>query len=89
MHHKFDSGELKRKEIRLIRPSDLYDLRIDLDQALSRLTPRERQAVTLYADGFTQLEIAERIGTHQSTISRILKKLHKKSEIVRLVPYRG
>lgn len=57
------------------RPSDLSDLRIDLDAALSHLTPRQRQAVMLYANGCTQGEIAELLGVTQGRVSQIFKEL--------------
>jgi len=59
----------------LIRPTDLSDLRIDLEQALSCLTPRQRQAVMLYAQGCTQGEIAELLGVTQGRVSQIFKEL--------------
>lgn len=62
----------------LIRPTDLSDLRIDLEKALDRLTPKQRQAVELYRDGFTQQEIADKLGIHKSTVSRIFLKIRNK-----------
>ena len=54
----------------MIRPTDLSDLRIDLEQALDRLTPRQRQAVELYAGGMSQEEVAEKMGVTQQFISK-------------------
>ena len=53
------------------------DQRIDLINALNRLTPRQRKVVLLWAAGYTQQEIADEYGVHQSTISRwISDSLH-------------
>lgn len=62
------------------RPTDLSDLRIDLDKALDRLTPRQRQAVELYRDGFTQEEIGKIMGVSHQVISKIFKNLVAKTQ---------
>ena len=46
------------------------DQRIDLTNALNRLTPRQRKVLLLWAAGYTQQEIADEYGVHQSTVSR-------------------
>ena len=48
------------------------DQRIDLISALNKLTPRQRKVLILWAAGYTQQEIANEYGVHQSTISRWL-----------------
>lgn len=48
--------------------------RIDLQRALSKLSPRQRQVITLrFADELTQSAIAARIGVSQMQVSRILR----------------
>ena len=48
------------------------DTRIDLIDALNKLTPRQRKVVILWAQGYTQQEIADEYGVNQSTVSRWL-----------------
>jgi FixJ family two-component response regulator len=60
-------------------------------ELMAGLTPRERQVCTLVADGLTTKEIAQRLGTAESTISlhraRVMSKLQVKSvaTLVRIV----
>ena len=46
------------------------DQRIDLISALNKLSPRQRKVVVLWAQGYTQQEIADEYGVNQSTVSR-------------------
>ena len=56
------------------------DTRIDLIDALNRLSPRQRKVVLLWAAGYTQQEIATEYGVNQSTISRwLFDCVHKMS----------
>ena len=55
------------------RPTDKLDDYMDLASALTALTPKQRRAVLLYAQGFTQCEIGEMMGLAQSTISELLE----------------
>lgn len=55
---------------------------IDNELILSRLTPRQRQAVELYRNGFTQEEIAGIMGVDQSTVSRMFKSHCIKSYVL-------
>ena len=48
------------------------DQHIDLINALNKLTPRQRKVLILWAQGYTQQEIATEYGVHQSTVSRWL-----------------
>ena len=50
------------------------DQRIDLISALNKLSPRQRKVVILWAQGYTQQEIADEYGVTQRTISRWLQK---------------
>ena len=50
------------------------DQRIDLISALNKLSPRQRKVVILWAQGYTQQEIADEYGVAQRTISRWLQK---------------
>jgi len=42
---------------------------------LKRLPIKERSVVKLYLKGYTQKEIAEKLGINQSNISRLLKRI--------------
>jgi len=46
---------------------------------LKRLPIKERKVVKLYLKGYTQKEIAEKLGTYQRDVSRTLKKCLKYS----------
>ena len=56
------------------RPTDHVDECIDLLDAITALPSRQRRAVALYYDGYTQIEIAEVMGIDQSSVSRLLEK---------------
>jgi DNA-binding CsgD family transcriptional regulator len=56
---------------------DLIDLEILLKQEFWRivdtlLTPRQREIVRLYSDGYTQMEIAKMLKVNQSSITKSL-----------------
>ena len=56
------------------------ETRIDLEQAIGRLTFREATVLYLWAMcEKSQAEIGEIIGLNQSQISRILENMHKTS----------
>ena len=57
------------------RQTDKLDDYMDLAQALTALTPKQRRAALLYAQGFTQNEIGEMMGVDQSNISRLLENV--------------
>ena len=58
------------------------DQRIDLISALNKLSPRQRKVVILWAQGYTQQEIADEYGVHQSTVSRWISGcVHKMGEL--------
>ncbi len=57
------------------RPTDKLDDYMDLASALTALTPKQRRAVLLYAQGYTQCEIGEMMGVDQSNISRLLENV--------------
>ena len=48
---------------------DTIDARIDLINALNRLSPRQRKVVLLWAAGYTQQEIADEYGVTQQAVS--------------------
>ncbi|WP_027094487.1 sigma-70 family RNA polymerase sigma factor [Cohnella thermotolerans] len=51
------------------------DSRIDLQNAMERLKPEERQVlVLLYRDGYSQRNVADRLGVSQMSISRIQRR---------------
>ena len=60
----------------------MYDERLmDLEEQLkiefwriadAHLTPRQRDVVRLYADGYTQMEIAKKLNVNQSSITKSL-----------------
>lgn len=49
-------------------------LRLDLEAALERITPRQRQAVELTAEGYTECEIAQALGISQPAVTKLLDK---------------
>lgn len=49
-------------------------LRLDLRDALARLRPKQRQAVEMHLQGFTQAEIGRACGVNQSSVSRALAR---------------
>ena len=53
--------------------------KIDVERAIGRLSYREAAVLYLWVTGYTQEEIGEAMGVNQSTISRILANMHKKS----------
>lgn len=53
--------------------------KIDVGRAIGRLSKREAAVLYLWVTGYTQAEVAEIMGVNQSTISRILANMHKKS----------
>jgi RNA polymerase sigma factor (sigma-70 family) len=53
--------------------------KIDVERAIGRLSRREAAVLYLWVTGYTQEEIGEAMGVNQSTISRILANMHKKS----------
>jgi len=50
------------------------DQRLDLIDALNKLSPRQRKVLLLWAAGYTQQEIAKEYGVTQRTISRWIQK---------------
>ena len=51
--------------------------KIDVERAIGRLSRREAAVLYLWVTGYTQAEIGEAMGCDQSTISRVLSKMHK------------
>ena len=47
--------------------------KLDIEQALLKLTEREREILSLSLYGYSQREIAQKVGYDQSQICRILK----------------
>ncbi|MBI3616155.1 MAG: hypothetical protein HY211_06530, partial [Candidatus Omnitrophica bacterium] len=52
---------------------DLY-LRLDLEAALEELPPRQRQAIELSAEGYTECEVAESMKISHQAVSLLLSK---------------
>lgn len=50
------------------------DIHILLEQMFENATEQEREIIRLLSEGYTQTEIAKRLGVSQSTISRKVKK---------------
>ena len=63
------------------------DQRIDLIDALNKLSPRQRKVVILWAQGYTQQEIADEYGVTQRTISRWIQK--SMSKMGDSIPFNG
>ena len=51
--------------------------KIDVERAIGRLSRREAAVLYLWVTGYTQAEIGEAMGCDQSTVSRVLAKMHK------------
>ena len=49
-------------------------LRLDLEAALERLTARQRQAIQLVMEGYTECEIAEEMGVSQPAVFKLVAK---------------
>ena len=52
--------------------------KVDLEAALNVLTPKQKACFLLYAEGYTECEIATQIGTSPGNISTYLKAAKKK-----------
>ena len=58
------------------------DQRIDLMNALNKLSPRQRKVLILWAAGYTHKEIAKEYGVHRTTVGRwISASLHLLGEL--------
>lgn len=63
--------------VRIEQKEKLFILREQLTAAFWRiidteLTPRQREVIHLYADGYTQIEIAKKLNVNQSSITKSL-----------------
>lgn len=58
------------------------DIRIDMLAALARLTERERRAVLMWRDGYTQHEIADAIGMTQGRVSQLISSACQKLRVL-------
>lgn len=47
-------------------------LRVEFWRIVETLTPRQREVIKLYADGYTQMEIAKKLKVNQSSITKSL-----------------
>ena len=56
------------RENRVLDPWMAVDERLDLMAALAQLTDKQREAVTLWAMGYTQAEIGEMCGVSREAI---------------------
>ena len=59
----------------MTRPTDEIDSRIDMERILAALPPQQRRAVSLYADGYTLQEIANKFGVSNQAISKCFRNL--------------
>lgn len=62
-----------------LNPFEYNEVLIDLEEELKKefwrvvetlLTPRQRDVVRLYSDGYTQMEIAKKLNVNQSSITK-------------------
>lgn len=49
---------------------EMVDTLVDVRQAMTQLTERQREVLDLWRQGYTQNEMAERLGCDQSTMCR-------------------
>lgn len=54
--------------------TEMLDALMDVRQAMALLTERQRQALTLWSQGYTQQEIGERLECDQSTVCREMQR---------------
>ena len=55
---------------------EVIDLMIDVDRAVCKLTEKQRTALSLWEQGYTQEEIAAMLGiTHQKVSTRIQRAI--------------
>jgi RNA polymerase sigma factor (sigma-70 family) len=59
-----------------MRGTETIDQSIDIERALACLTAKQREAVTLAMQGYTQAEIAEMLGINQSSVNRRLQSAY-------------
>ena len=69
-----------------LNPYHYDDRMIDLEEKLKEefwrivdtLTPRQKEVIRLYADGYTQMEIAKMLNVNQSSVT---KSIHRKCRL--------
>lgn len=67
-----------------MRGTDDSDLRLDLERAAARLTDKQRRALWLWCQGYTQREIAATCGiAHQQVSSRIWRGVARLREQIK------
>lgn len=59
----------------MLEQRDHIDDMLDLRDAVGKLPHRSRLILELWMEGYTQAEIGEKMGIHQSSIRRRLEKL--------------
>lgn len=59
--------------------NDFDDL-LDAVAYAKSLPEREQKILMLFCEGYTQEEIGVEIGCNQSTVSRVLERVHKKAQ---------
>jgi RNA polymerase sigma factor (sigma-70 family) len=62
----------------MTRPTDEIDSRIDIERILAALPPQQRRAVSLYARGYTQAEIARKMGVSCAAICQLFQRIVNK-----------
>ena len=60
-----------------MRGTEAIDESIDIERALACLTRKQREAVTLAMQGYTQAEIAEVLGIHRNAVTRRLARAQR------------
>jgi RNA polymerase sigma factor (sigma-70 family) len=61
-------------------PTDDMNSSIDREMALNRFTDRERRILELLEMGYTQEEIAEKMGVSHSTVKRAIRKIRENND---------
>jgi RNA polymerase sigma factor (sigma-70 family) len=62
-----------------VRPEDAYIAAEEIRRVMGALTESERELVRLRADGLTERECADMLGTTQQNINRQMKKIRAKA----------
>lgn len=66
--------------------TETMDALLDVQQAMTQLTERQRQALTLWGQGFTQQEIGDRLGCCHQRVSQMIAEA---AGLVKLLAGRG
>ena len=73
-----DQAIVREKAFFAMGRSERHALRLDVQQALEKMTPAERAVCEALSEGRSQAEIARETGRSRTSICRVMKKLRGK-----------